>query len=94
MKNILFFFVVVLAAFALEAGLDGDRIAAKCKVIDRNTLQGFPRTVFEFEGCEAWVVEPEKPAAGAPWVWCMEWPTAFLASHQASMLLSQVTHSG
>ena len=77
MKNILFFVVVVLAAFALEAGLDGDRIAAKCKVTDRNTLQGFPRTVFEFEGCEAWVVEPEKPAAGAPWVWCMEWPTAF-----------------
>ena len=77
MKNILFLFGVVLAAFALEAGPDGDRIAAKCKVIDRNTMQGFPRTVFEFEGCEAWVVEPAEPAAGAPWVWCMEWPTAF-----------------
>ena len=77
MKNILFLFGVVLTALALEAGPDGDRIAAKCKVIDRNTMQGFPRTVFEFEGCEAWVVEPAEPAAGAPWVWCMEWPTAF-----------------
>ena len=77
MKNILFLFVAVITSFTLEAGPDGDRIAAKCKVIDRNTMQGFSRTVFEFEGCEAWVVEPAEPAAGAPWVWCMEWPTAF-----------------
>lgn len=66
-----------LATSALLAGPDGDRIAAKCKVIDRNTMQGFERTVFEFEGCEAWVVEPKQAAAGSPWVWCMEWPTAF-----------------
>ena len=66
-----------LAGLAVKAGQDGDRIAAKCNVYGRDTFQGFERTVFEYEGCEAWVVEPAKPAEGAPWVWCMEWPTAF-----------------
>ena len=64
-------------ACALWAGPDADRIAAKCKVFEKSTFQGFERIVFEYEGCEAWVVEPVKPAAGSPWVWCMEWPTAF-----------------
>ena len=77
-----------LATSALLAGPDGDRIAAKCKVIDRNTMQGFERTVFEFEGCEAWVVEPKQAAAGSPWVWCMEWPTAFQDRTGAKELLS------
>ena len=69
--------LTALAAAALWAGPDGDLLAAKCEVMARDTFQGFDRTVFMFEGCEAWVVEPAKPAAGAPWVWCMEWPTAF-----------------
>ena len=69
--------LTALTSATLLAGPDGDRIAAKCTVIDRNVMQGFERTVFEFEGCEAWVVEPKQAAAGSPWVWCMEWPTAF-----------------
>ena len=71
------FAFAALAAFTLVAGPDGDRIGAKCNVITNSTFQGFERTVFEYEGCEAWVVEPAKAAAGSPWVWCMEWPTAF-----------------
>ncbi len=65
------------AVLALHAGPDGDKLAAKCGALARDKFQGFERTVFAFEGCEAWVVEPAAPAAGSPWVWCMEWPTAF-----------------
>ena len=72
--------LTVFGSLALNAGPDGDRIAAKCKVVSRDSMQGFERIQFEFEGCLAWVVEPVKPAPGSPWVWCMEWPTAFQAN--------------
>lgn len=72
-------FAVACVAFAMSglAGADGDRIASENTVICRDRLQSFDRIVFEFEGCEAWVVEPREPAADGRWVWCMEWPTAF-----------------
>lgn len=58
-------------------GVDGARIAQSYSVHRQDKMQGFLRTIFTMEGCEAWVVEPEKPAADGRWVWCMEWPTAF-----------------
>ena len=92
MKKILFSAVAVaLTAFVsstLFAGPDGDRIAAKSKVLSRDKMQGFDRIKFEFEGCLAWVVEPAKPAAGSPWVWCMEWPTAFQENMGVKELLA------
>ncbi len=39
---------------------------------------GYRRQVFDFEGHEAWLVEPYHAAPGNPWTWCMEWPTAFV----------------
>ena len=77
--------VVAATAFA---GLDADRIASKCKVLARDRMQGFERIRFEFEGCTAWVVEPAKPAEKSPWVWCMEWPTAFQNRTGVKELLS------
>lgn len=67
-------FAVACVAFAMSglAGADGDRIASENTVICRDRLQSFDRIVFEFEGCEAWVVEPGEPAADGRWVWCME----------------------
>ena len=68
---------LVLAGTAL-AGPDADKISATgVKVFKTAKCQGFDWTMFEYEGCEAWVVEPKTPADGNPWVWCMEWPTAF-----------------
>ena len=65
-------------AGAVTAGPDADRIAATgVKVFQKAKCQGFDWIMFEYEGCEAWVVEPATPAKGDPWVWCMEWPTAF-----------------
>ena len=58
-------------------GQDGARIAARFPLIGQDRMQGFLRTKFTMADCEAWVVEPETPAADGRWVWCMEWPTAF-----------------
>lgn len=78
--------LVLTMAFAVSAfgdavgkieGAYGPKIAAKFKIIKQDRMIGFIRTVFDMDGCEAWVVEPRKPAADGRWVWCMEWPTAF-----------------
>ena len=80
--------IMSLAAVAV-AGPDADKIAATgVKVFQKAKCQGFDWIMFEYEGCEAWVVEPAKPAAGNPWVWCMEWPTAFQDRAGVKALLS------
>ena len=56
-----------------------EKIAASHKILRRDTWYGFPRTVFEFEGHTAWVVEPNTdPAQGAPWTWTMQWAEAYV----------------
>lgn len=59
------------------AGRCGRKIAERFGKVRQDRMQGALRTMFTMDGCEAWVVEPEKPAADGRWVWCMEWPTAF-----------------
>lgn len=74
--KVVFAFACV-AAMSAFGGVDGSRIAAECKVFGTDRMQGFERTLFEFEGCEAWLVEPAQAAPDGRWAWCMEWPTAF-----------------
>ena len=70
--------VAVLTAGSVLAGPDADKIESSgAKIFQKSKMQGFDWTMFEFEGCEAWVVEPAKAATNSPWAWCMEWPTAF-----------------
>ena len=69
-------------------GVDGPRIAARYKVEKQDKMLGFVRTIFNMDGCEAWVVEPDKPAVDGRWVWCMEWPTAFQDRTGVKALLS------
>lgn len=88
MKSIVALMLSVAGVSAALAGPDADRVAAKCKVLSRDRMQGFDRIRFEFEGCMAWVVEPAKPAEKSPWVWCMEWPTAFQNRTGVKELLS------
>ena len=88
MKSIVALILSVAGVSAALAGPDAERIAAKCKVLSRDRMQGFDRIRFEFEGCMAWVVEPAKPAEKSPWVWCMEWPTAFQNRTGVKELLS------
>lgn len=37
----------------------------------------FQRHHFTVEGCPCWVAVPKTPRPGNPWIWCMEFPTAF-----------------
>lgn len=56
-----------------------DRIAADHTVKRMDTWWKYHRIVFDFEGHEAWVVEPDcEPAAGAPWTWTMQWADAYV----------------
>ena len=51
--------MVFLAAQAALAGGLSDEIAKTCEVKARDTWYGYARTVFVFDGEEAWVVEPK-----------------------------------
>ena len=53
---------------------------------------GFKRYLFDFQGREAWIVEPENAAPGNPWTWCMEWPTAFVPRTGVPELLAKGFH--
>ena len=80
---------LLACAGSLSAGLDAEKIVATgVKVFERSKCQGFDFIKFEYEGCEAWLAEPTTPAAGNPWVWCMEWPAAFQDRMGVKALLS------
>lgn len=53
---------------------------------------GFKRHIFDFQGREAWIVEPETAAPGTPWTWCMEWPNAFVPRTGVPDLLKKGFH--
>ncbi len=50
---------------------------------------GFKRYDFEFEGHQAFIVEPDDPAGDGRWNWCLEWPEAFVERCGALELLKQ-----
>ena len=77
MKRIVFWVVVGMALAVSAKSVVAEKIAAKCRVTASDRWFGGERTIFELNGCETWVVEPDKPAAGNPWAWIMEWPGAF-----------------
>jgi len=54
-----------------------------------DTWRGYKRHRFTVDGCQAWVVEPELPAAGNPWTWCMEFPDAFTERTGVPQLLER-----
>jgi len=72
-----------------------DLIAKKHKVIRQDAWYGGRRTVFDFQGYEAWVVEPPEGVAiadGKPWTWTMQWKTAFVPRTGVPNLLKRGWH--
>lgn len=55
-----------------------DRISATHKMYVSDRWGGGHRMIFDFNGRRAWIVEPESPAEGRPWVWTMQWMGAYL----------------
>ena len=69
------------------------KIAATKKVLRSDTWYGYNRTVFDFEGHEAWIVSPScEPAAGLPWTWTMQWADAFVDRTGVLDLLAKGWH--
>ena len=58
----------------------------------RDSWYGFDRRVFEFQGHEAWIVEPKAEAEGRPWAWIMEWPESFCKRTGSVALLKAGYH--
>lgn len=48
---------------------------------------GFTRHSFEFEGCNAWIVEPHITAGDGRWSWVTQWADAFVKRTGAEALL-------
>ena len=90
-KNVL----LVFAAAVASVGFSGDltaKIAAKCPVTGTDEWYGCRRTVFRFDGHEAWVVEPPvgvKVAEGSPWTWTMQWATAYVPRTSVPRLVKE-----
>ena len=69
------------------------KIAATKKVLRNDTWYGYNRTVFDFEGHEAWIVSPKcDPAAGLPWTWTMQWAEAYVDRTGVLDLLAKGWH--
>ena len=90
----------ILLALTLGAALSVSgqpRLTAKIgethKILRTDVFHGFDRTVFDFDGYEAWVVEPRGPAReGRPWTWTMQWATAFVPRTGVPKLLADGYH--
>lgn len=54
-----------------------------------DSWHGFKRHRFQFDGEEAWVVEPKEPRSDRRFSWCMMFPDAFTDRCAAPMLLSR-----
>jgi len=59
---------------------------------ETDNWHGFQRHKFQFENREAWIVEPQTPAAGHPWTWCLEWPEQFIRRTGVASLLEAGFH--
>lgn len=96
MKQMMLSVLAALAVvFSVGAGALTDKIAARHKVKSTDVWYGGQRTVFDFEGYDAWVVEPPqgvKPLAGNPWTWTMQWRTAYVERTSVPRLLAMGWH--
>lgn len=64
--------LIFIAIFSLVAHLQVT--AQKISLVKKDSWHGFARQKFDFEGREAWVVQPEKPLEGKPWIWKAYFP--------------------
>ena len=82
------------AGMASAAPVLTEKIAARHKVTRTDNWYGFDRTVFDFDGYEAWVVEPKAGTErkGRPWTWTMQWATAFVPRTGVPKLLADGFH--
>ena len=86
--------LALIASSALAGDLT-DKIAAKYRVLKTDEWFGGRRTVFDFEGYNAWVVEPPADVAakdGRPWTWTLQWRQYFTVETCVPRLLKTGWH--
>ena len=86
--------LVLIASSVLAGDLTG-RIAATYRVLKTDEWFGGRRTVFDFEGYDAWVVEPPADVAakdGRPWTWTLQWRQYFTVETCVPRLLKTGWH--
>ena len=87
--------VAALTAVVSSGGNLTQRIAQAHKVKVADSWYGGQRTVFDFDGYDAWVVEPSSTvptAAGVPWTWTMQWREAFVPRTAVPQMLKRGWH--
>ena len=79
MKKTVFLSAALAAACGFAYDLTG-KIAEKYRIVKTDEWFGGRRTVFDFGGYDAWVVEPPcdvEVAKGRPWTWTLQWRQYF-----------------
>ena len=70
-----------------------ERIAANHKITGKDIWYGYQRTIFDFEGHKAWIVEPRgKWRKDNPWTWTMQWAESYVERTGVLDLLAQGWH--
>lgn len=69
---------VIVARNAIDLKFDGELL---------DDWHGFKRHRFQFDGADAWVVEPKNPRGDHQFSWCMMFPDAFTERCAAPLLL-------
>lgn len=94
MRSVALSVMIALAALA-NGGDMTEKIAKDYVVKIADDWHGGRRTVFDFEGYDAWVVEPPSGVAiadGKPWTWTMQWRDAFVPRTGVPQLLRHGWH--
>ena len=94
MRKALFLLVALAATCGFAGALTG-KIAEKYHVVKTDEWFGGQRTVFDFNGYNAWVVEPPGDVAvakGTPWTWTLQWRQYFTVETCVPRMLRRGWH--
>lgn len=93
MRKVMLFVGLVGCVFLSYGDTLIERIGRNHKIRATDVWYGFSRTLFDFEGYEAWIVEPKVGTAeGHPWTWTMQWASAFVPRTGVLQLLAKGWH--
>ena len=76
-KTLISLATIIATTLCFATEIDTTKIKESWKPVKSDKWKTFDRHHFEVDGCQAWIAVPSKAAKGNPWVWCMEFPTAF-----------------
>lgn len=78
-----------------QGGQLTEKIGCRHQIKSTDVWNGGQRTIFDFNGYDAWVVEPPdgvSAAEGNPWTWTIQWRTAFVPRTGVPRLLARGWH--